>query len=123
MKPSTSDTVPKGVVFEQSPTAGAKLAKNSTVQITVSTGPPQVQVPDVVADSSQLAAQTLENAGFQVSQQYQSVSDPSQDNIVQAQSPSGGTQATKGSTVTITIGQYSPAPGTTTTSTTTQGQQ
>jgi len=77
---------------------------------------------DAAVGGSQLAAQTLENAGFQVSQQYQTVTDPSQDNIVQRQSPSGGTQAPKGSTVTITIGQYTPGPGTTT-STTTQGQQ
>jgi eukaryotic-like serine/threonine-protein kinase len=116
-------TAPQNQVIHQNPAPGTAVPKGSTVDLEVSNGPPQVQVPDVVADSSQLAAQTLENAGFQVSQQYQSVSDPSQDNIVQAQSPSGGTQAAKGSTVTITIGQYSPAPGTTTTSTTTQGQQ
>ena len=108
-------------VIHQNPAPGTAVPKGSTVDLEVSNGPPLVQVPDVVADSSQLAAQTLTNAGFQVSRQYQSVSDPSQDNIVQAQSPSGGTQATKGNTVTITIGQYSPGPGTTTSSTTTSG--
>jgi eukaryotic-like serine/threonine-protein kinase len=114
---------PANQVIHQNPAPGTAVPKGSTVDLQVSNGPPQVQVPDVVADSSQLAAQMLENAGFQVSQQYQSVTDPSQDNIVQRQNPSGGTQAAKGSTVTITIGQYSPGPGTTTTSTTTQGQQ
>jgi serine/threonine-protein kinase len=113
-------SAPQNQVIHQNPAQGTSVSKGSTVDLQVSNGPPQVQVPDVVADSSQLAAQTLENAGFQVSQQYQSVSDPSQDNIVQEQSPSGGTQAAKGSTVTITIGQYSPAPPTTT-STTTSG--
>jgi len=115
-------TAPQNQVIHQNPAPGSAVPKGSTVDLEVSNGPPQVQVPDVVADSSQLAAQTLENAGFQVSQQYQTVTDPSQDNIVQRQSPSGGTQAPKGSTVTITIGQYTPGPGTTT-STTTQGQQ
>jgi serine/threonine-protein kinase len=109
-------------VIHQNPAPGTAVPKGSTVDLEVSNGPPAVQVPDVVADTSQLAVQTLENAGFKVSQQYQSVTDPSQDNIVQVQSPSGGTQATKGSIVTITIGQYSAGPPTTTTtSTTTSG--
>jgi eukaryotic-like serine/threonine-protein kinase len=114
-------TAPQGQVIHQTPAPSSSVVKGSTVTLQVSKGPPLVQVPDVVADTSQLAVQTLENAGFKVAQQYQSVSDPSQDNIVQAQSPSGGTQATKGNTVTITIGQYSPGPGTTTSSTTTSG--
>ena len=114
-------SAPQNQVIHQNPAPGTAVPKGSTVDLQVSNGPPAVQVPDVVADSSQLAAQTLANAGFTVSRQYQSVSDPTQDNIVQAQSPSGGTQATKGTTVTITIGQYSPGPGTTTTSTTTSG--
>jgi serine/threonine-protein kinase len=114
-------SAPQNQVIHQNPAPGTAVPKGSTVDLQVSNGPPAVQVPDVVADSSQLAAQTLANAGFTVSRQYQSVSDPTQDNIVQAQSPSGGTQATKGTAVTITIGQYSPGPGTTTTSTTTSG--
>jgi eukaryotic-like serine/threonine-protein kinase len=113
-------SAPQNQVIHQNPAPGTAVPKGSTVDLEVSNGPPSVQVPDVVADSSQLAAQTLENAGFTVSRQYQSVSDPTQDNIVQEQSPSGGTQATKGSPVTITIGQYSPGPATTT-STTTSG--
>ena len=40
-----------------------------------------------------------------------------QDGIVQSQSPEGGSQATKGSTVTIVIGQHSPGPPPTTTTT------
>jgi serine/threonine-protein kinase len=111
-------SAPQNQVIHQNPAPGTAVPKGSTVDLQVSNGPPSVQVPDVVADSSQLAAQTLENAGFTVSRQYQSVSDPTQDNIVQEQSPSGGTQATKGSPVTITIGQYSPGPGTTTSTTT-----
>ena len=62
---------------------------------------------------------TLESAGFVVNQQFVSVTDPSQDGIVQSQSPDGGTQATKGQTVTIEIGQSSAPPPTTDTTTTT----
>src|SRR5439155_325406 len=63
-KLSFDDTVPKGVVFDQSPIAGAKLAKNSPVQITVSNGPPQVPVPSVIGKNRDDAIATLTNAGL-----------------------------------------------------------
>jgi len=42
-----SDTVPKGNVFDQSPSPGSKVPRSSTVTIFVSTGKQKVQVPDV----------------------------------------------------------------------------
>jgi beta-lactam-binding protein with PASTA domain len=75
-------------------------------------------VPDVVGYTSQQAVQTLQAAGFQVTQQYTSTS-ADQDNIVQSQNPAGNSTATKGSPVTITIGQHSPGPPPPTTTTTT----
>ena len=107
---------PQNTVVSQTPQANSSAPKNSTVNITLSNGPPKVDVPDVVTYSSQYAVQQLEGSGFKVSQQYQTVTDPTQDNIVQAQNPDGGEQAAKGSTVTITVGRY---PGATTTGTTT----
>jgi beta-lactam-binding protein with PASTA domain/predicted Ser/Thr protein kinase len=106
---------PQNQVVHQTPAPGSQAAKGSTVNLQVSKGPPQVQVPTVVGESAGQATQQLEAAGFKVTQQYESVSDVSQQGIVQTQSPDGGSQATKGSTVTITIGQYSPSGTTTTT--------
>jgi serine/threonine-protein kinase len=91
------------------------VPKGSTIDLQVSNGPPQVSVPPVVGETAQQAVSDLEGAGFVVNQQFVSVSDSSQDGIVQAQNPDGGSRATKGSTVTITIGQYSSPPPTTTT--------
>jgi eukaryotic-like serine/threonine-protein kinase len=106
---------PQGQVISQNPAPGTSEAKGTTVNLNVSNGPPMVTVPSVVGYTSQQAVQTLEAAGFQVSQQTIST-DASQQNIVQSQNPDGGTRALKGSTVTIVIGQSSPAPpGTTTT--------
>jgi beta-lactam-binding protein with PASTA domain/predicted Ser/Thr protein kinase len=107
-------SAPANQIIHQNPAPNSSVAKGSTVNLEVSNGPPQVQVADVVADTAQLAVQTLEQQGFKVTQQYVSVSDPTQDGIVQSQSPNGGSQAPKGSTVTITIGQFSPGPPTTT---------
>jgi serine/threonine-protein kinase len=105
-------------VIHQNPAPGSPAPKGSTVDVQVSNGPPQTNVPDVVGYTSQQAVQTLESAGFKVTQQYVSVSDPSQDNVVQSQNPAGGARALQGSIVTISIGQSSPPPPTDTTTTT-----
>jgi eukaryotic-like serine/threonine-protein kinase len=109
-------TAPQNQVIHQNPAPGSSEPKGSTIDLQVSNGPPQVSVPPVVGETTQQAVSDLEAAGFQVTQQFVSVTDPSQDGIVQSQSPDGGFKATKGSTVTITIGQLSPAgpPPTTT---------
>jgi eukaryotic-like serine/threonine-protein kinase len=108
-------TAPQGQVISQSPAAGTTEPKGTSVTINISNGPPQKGVPDVVGYTSQQAEQALQSAGFQVTQQYVSVSDPSQDNLVQSQNPPGGSSATQGSNVTIVIGQNSGPPTTTST--------
>ncbi len=112
----TDSNLPQNDVVSQNPQPGTKAAKGSSVTVTLSNGPPQITVPPVVDETSQQAAHDLAAQGFKVVQQYETVSDPTQDNIVQKQDPPGGSQRAQGSTVTITIGQY---PGTTTGTTTT----
>jgi serine/threonine-protein kinase len=122
VNPTYQDSnAPQNQVIHQNPSPGSKEPKGSTVDVIVSNGPPQVSVPDVVGYTSQQAVQALESAGFKVLQQTISMSDPSQNNIVQQQNPAGGSQATKGSTVTITVGVSSGPPPTTTGTTTTTG--
>jgi len=116
---TVSSDQPANTVVSQSPQPETPATKGATVNITLSSGPPQVQVPDVIGYTSQQAVQTLESAGFKVQQQTLSVSDPSQNNIVQQQNPAGGSQATKGGIVTITVGVSSGPPPTSDTTTTT----
>jgi beta-lactam-binding protein with PASTA domain/predicted Ser/Thr protein kinase len=106
---------PQNQVVHQTPAPGSSAPKGSKVTLQVSKGPPQVQVPSVVGETVGQATQDLQKAGFTVNQQYVTVSDPTYQNIVQSQSPDGGSTATKGSTVTIAVGQYSPSGTTTTT--------
>jgi serine/threonine-protein kinase len=110
---------PQNQVIHQNPAPGTKATKGSTVDLQVSNGPPQVSVPPVVGETAQQAVSDLQGAGFVVNQQFVSVSSADQDGIVQQQTPDGGTSAAKGSTVTIEIGQFTPAGTTTTTTTTT----
>jgi eukaryotic-like serine/threonine-protein kinase len=106
---------PQNQVIHQNPNPGTSEPKGTSVDLTVSSGPPQVSVPDVVGYTSQQALLTLQRAGFVVNQQPVAVTDPSQVNVVRAQNPSGGESATKGSTVTIEVGQLASGPPPTTT--------
>jgi serine/threonine-protein kinase len=119
--PSYADSdAPQNQVIHQNPAPGTSVAKGTSVALTVSNGPPKVTVPDVVGYTSQQAVLTLQNAGFQVVQQPVATG-ADQDNIVQSQSPDGGSSATKGSQVTIVVGQHSPGPPPPPTTVTTTG--
>ncbi|HJQ50777.1 MAG TPA: Stk1 family PASTA domain-containing Ser/Thr kinase [Gaiellaceae bacterium] len=110
---------PQNQVIHQDPAPGTRVAKGKPVALQVSNGPPQVSVPPVVGETAQQAVADLEGAGFRVVQQPVSVDSADQNDIVQSQNPDGGTSATKGSQVTIEVGQFSPGPPTTSTTTTT----
>jgi serine/threonine-protein kinase len=74
--------------------------KGSTVTITVSTGPSQVNVPNVVDQDEATATNTLEGQGFTVRVRTTS----GDDGIVQSQDPAAGTQVDEGSRITIFVG-------------------
>ncbi|MGH3117781.1 MAG: Stk1 family PASTA domain-containing Ser/Thr kinase [Gaiellales bacterium] len=101
-----SDNTAEGLVSDQAPDAGEKVEKGSTIQITVSSGPQTVTVPDVVGLSQESAEQELQDAGFEVEVVEQETSDPTEDNIVVDQDPNGGKNAEPGSTVTIFVGNF-----------------
>jgi beta-lactam-binding protein with PASTA domain/predicted Ser/Thr protein kinase len=99
---------PKDQVVSQNPNGTA--APGATITLSVSKGPKQATVPDVTSQDEDSARSTLESAGFTVSVQHQDVGDPGLDGIVLSQSPTGGTKAAKGSTVTIVVGQVTSPP-------------
>jgi serine/threonine-protein kinase len=93
-----SETVPKGTVLRQDPADGTQAHRLDTVRLTVSAGPPIVQVPDVVGMRSAQARQALEAAGLKVEENRYlgGILD-----TVRFQDVSGETP--KGSTVTLTV--------------------
>jgi serine/threonine protein kinase/beta-lactam-binding protein with PASTA domain len=101
-----SDSVPEGLVSAQSPSAGTEVAKGSTVTITISTGPELVDVPDVIGEDIATARAMIRDAGLRPSTVFQDVDDPAQDGEVLDQDPSGTSQASPGSTVTILVGRF-----------------
>ena len=94
-----SDTVPKGNVISQSP-AGGNLFKGDQVTLVVSKGPVLVKVPDVTGKQADEARQILEGAGFKVEEKRVL---GGLFGTVHHTEPGAGTEAPKGSTVTMVI--------------------
>jgi eukaryotic-like serine/threonine-protein kinase len=100
-----SDTTSEGLVSAQSPGPGTEVDAGATVQITISTGPELVSVPNVIGADNLSAKATIRDAGLRPSVVSQDVTDPNEDRIVLDQDPGAGTQATPGSTVTLVVGR------------------
>ena len=77
----------------------------------MSKGPKTSTVPDVTSQDQAAAESELQASGFHVRVEPQPTTDASKDGIVLSQTPTGGTQAPPGSTVTIVVGKVT---GTTT---------
>src|ERR671918_1659008 len=99
------DDTPEGLVSAQSPDPGIEADRGSTVQITISTGPDVVPVPDVVGMEAPDARAALEEAGFRPRGVAQDTTDPDEEGVVLDQDPPGTTEAERGSTVTIVVGR------------------
>jgi serine/threonine-protein kinase len=112
-----ANAAPVDQVVSQSPSSGTSAAKGSTVTLSVSNGPAMVEVPSVTGNDSATAKQRLQQAGLTVSVVEQDVTDPTQDGLVLAQSPTHG-KLQQGSTVTITVGKLVTVTQPTTTPTT-----
>ena len=100
-----SSTYPPGRVIGQDPEAGEKAPEGSTVSLYVSiAGQDSSRVPDVLGYTRSAAENALHNAGFEVNVVTQSEGGRGKrKNRVWKQSPSGGTEAREGSTVTIWV--------------------
>jgi serine/threonine-protein kinase len=97
-----SDTEPAGQVLAQEPAAGTAVPRGTTVTLTVSSGKPKVAVPDVAGKDATEAANILGQQGFRVRTQREP-SDTVAEGTVIRTDPPAGSDADKGSTVTIVV--------------------
>ncbi len=93
---ASSTTVPSGQVIGTSPAAGAMVQPGSTINVSVSTGPPTVAVPNLGGDSVAAATAALQAAGLSVGTVY----GPSGGNVFTS-IPASGTTVNVGSSVTL----------------------
>jgi beta-lactam-binding protein with PASTA domain len=113
---SVSSAQPTGTVVAQSPPAGDKVARGTSVRINVSKGSATANVPSEVGQTSDAAQRDLANKGFRPAV-VQVPSDQPLGTVV-AQSPAGG-QARKGSSVQLNVSKGPAATTTTQTTVTT----
>ncbi|MHB8060706.1 MAG: Stk1 family PASTA domain-containing Ser/Thr kinase, partial [Gaiellaceae bacterium] len=97
-----SSKISKGKVISQDPSAGERIAPNSTVRIWVSSGSGQVRVRSVISMGSSAASLALQRDGFLVDTK-QAFSDTEAVGNVVRQNPIGNGYAQEGSTVTIWV--------------------
>ena len=97
----TSDDVPEGQVYDQSPAAGTKVDVHTQVTINISSGKEKFSLDDVTGMQYQQAQAQLENDGLVVSLEFDS-SDSVGTDMVISTSPQAGSQVAKGDTITIT---------------------
>ncbi len=114
-----SSSVPAGEVTRTYPQAGSQVPVGSYITVFVSTGVPQVTVPDLTNDTEAAANSALQAVGLVGSFSTTPVPSSAQNGIVQSQSPQGGATVNKGSTVDVVIGSYTPPTTSATTPSTT----
>jgi len=100
--PQASNDVPDGEIISMDPAAGAQVDRGSTVNFIISSGPAQVQVPNIVGNTRAEAEGTLNGLGLKpnATEEY---SDTVESGKVIRTNPGQGTQVASGSTVTIVI--------------------
>jgi serine/threonine-protein kinase len=95
-----SDKTP-GTVTGQAPASGTVVVEGTQVRINVSKGPKPVTVPNVIGLPYDQAASELQRQGFVAARV--DVDSELAKGIVVDQDPNGGTNASKGSTVTLSV--------------------
>jgi len=98
-----SNSYPSGQVSGSSPPGGASVARGSSVNLTISSGPCTVVVQNVVGQTSSDASGVLSGQGLTVQVASTNSCDPSQNGNVVSQSPAAGTQVNLPATDTITV--------------------
>ncbi|HUT28368.1 MAG TPA: PASTA domain-containing protein [Sedimentisphaerales bacterium] len=97
-----SNTVPAGVVISQNPIAETTVAEGSSVEITVSLGPPVV-VPDVVGMNEPDANWTITSGGLAIGSTSLEYSDTVVAGTIISQNPAAGLLAPLGSYVDLVV--------------------
>ena len=94
---------PEDTVISQEPSAGTKIDSGGTVEVVVSRSPELEPVPDVTGLSRAEAEAALKAGGFETGNVTEAFNSSVPKGRVASQDPQGGTQASRGSPVSIVI--------------------
>ncbi len=99
-----SPDVEKGYVVRTDPTANSSVQSGSTIKLTISAGKEITEVPDLAGKTTAQASTLLKRAGLELdSVVREEASDSVEEGKIMEQTPSAGSQVSKGSKVTITV--------------------
>ena len=101
-----SNKIPKGFVISSDPEAGAKVKRDSVVNIVVSKGVETIALASYVGKSGEQALNELTDAGFNVESTY-AFDEKALTGSVISQSPAGNSDAPKSSTITLIVSKGS----------------
>ena len=97
----SSDEYEEGQIMKQSVKKGEKVKENTKIEVTISSGVGDIDIPNVVGKKEDAAIKELQDAGFEYSREYQ-YSDQEQGTVI-SQSPTG--QGKEGDKITIVVSQ------------------
>ncbi|MEM8988276.1 MAG: PASTA domain-containing protein, partial [Pseudomonadota bacterium] len=106
---ANSDTVPVGDVISQNPAAGSVVTEGASVDLVVSTGPANVNVPDVTGQNQFAASSALTGAGLTVGNVTSTSSPTAPAGTVISQNPAAGSSVAPGTAVDLVLSS-GPAP-------------
>jgi len=95
--------IPAGVVIEQDPAADDTADEGATVDLVVSNGPVEVEVPDLTGKTEDQARQTLEDNDLTLGSVDRAFSPDVEEDHVFRQDPGAGENVPQGSAVDITL--------------------
>ena len=98
----SSDSVDEGLAIRSVPGAGEVVERGETVKVFISSGPEQVEVPDVIGLSRESAEARISDAGLQPGTVTEEESEEPEGEVL-AQDPAGGAEVERGATVNLTV--------------------
>lgn len=98
-----SSSAASGTVISELPAAGTSVAAGISIALTVSSGPAQVAVPDVVGRAQDAASTAITAAGLKVGTTTSQASSTVAAGSIISESPSSGTQVAPGSSVDLVV--------------------
>ena len=111
-----SETLSVGLVIRTEPAVDAEAQTGDTILLVVSKGPAPIEVPNLIGLTPVDAEFLLFDLGLviNVAASTEPVVDPGQDGLIVNQFPSVAVAVFPGDIVTVTLGEFTPAPTTTT---------
>ena len=98
-----TDTMERGLIISQSPSAGTKVKAGRNVTVIVSLGPSLIEVPDLSGMTEREAKVTLESYGLTIGKTSTGYSDEYKKDEIIFQSPKAATKVEEGTTVDLII--------------------